>query len=139
MTEQLIAMIDDFGNYDAPVMLPNGDILIRRNAPLVPNPTRAVASDSPLHRTGEIELYAPPGSVRSRRADQAQDLLRRLGDVGARPEDRLHPGVFQELIVLLRDHPAADHQDIPAPRRLQRLDQLRRQRLVPRRLDWRCR
>jgi hypothetical protein len=35
---QLIAMIDDIQNYDAPVMLPNGDILIRRNAPLVPLP-----------------------------------------------------------------------------------------------------
>jgi hypothetical protein len=33
---QLIGMIDDFKNYDAPVMLPNGDILIRRNAPLGP-------------------------------------------------------------------------------------------------------
>ncbi len=33
---QLIALIDDIENYDAPVMLPNGDILIRRNAPLVP-------------------------------------------------------------------------------------------------------
>ncbi len=33
---ELVALIDDFANYDAPVMLPNGDILIRRNAPLVP-------------------------------------------------------------------------------------------------------
>ena len=33
---QLVAMIDDFKNYDAPLMLPNGDILIRRNAPLLP-------------------------------------------------------------------------------------------------------
>jgi len=33
---QLVAMIDDFKNYDAPVMLPNGDIIIRRNAPLLP-------------------------------------------------------------------------------------------------------
>lgn len=46
---QLIALIDDFQNYDAPIMLPNGDILIRRNAPLsqpdpVPGPN------------GEIEL-----------------------------------------------------------------------------------
>lgn len=32
---QLIALIDDFTNYDAPVMLPNGDILIRRNAPQI--------------------------------------------------------------------------------------------------------
>jgi hypothetical protein len=36
--QQLIAMIDDIKNYDAPVMLPNGDILIRRNAPLLPKP-----------------------------------------------------------------------------------------------------
>jgi hypothetical protein len=49
---QLIAMIDDFGNYDAPVMLPNGDILIRRNAPLLPVP-----SDEPVPGpNGEIEL-----------------------------------------------------------------------------------
>jgi hypothetical protein len=34
--QQLIALIDDIQNYDAPVMLPNGDILIRRNAPLAP-------------------------------------------------------------------------------------------------------
>lgn len=35
---QLVAMIDDFKNYDAPEMLPNGDIIIRRNAPLLPKP-----------------------------------------------------------------------------------------------------
>lgn len=35
---QLIALIDDIKNYDAPIMLPNGDILIRRTAPLVPGP-----------------------------------------------------------------------------------------------------
>lgn len=34
--QQLIALIDDVKNYDAPVMLPNGDILIRRKVPLVP-------------------------------------------------------------------------------------------------------
>jgi hypothetical protein len=47
---QLIAIIDDFKNYDAPVMLPNGDILIRRNAPLAPQP------DVPPGPNGEIEL-----------------------------------------------------------------------------------
>lgn len=36
--QQLITMIGDFQNYDAPVMLPNGDILIRRNKPLLPKP-----------------------------------------------------------------------------------------------------
>jgi hypothetical protein len=51
---QLVAMIDDFKNYDAPVMLPNGDILIRRNAPLVPVPR---LPDRPLPGPkGEIEL-----------------------------------------------------------------------------------
>jgi hypothetical protein len=33
---ELIKMIDDFRNYDAPEMLPNGDIIIRRNPPLIP-------------------------------------------------------------------------------------------------------
>jgi hypothetical protein len=49
---QLIALIDDIKNYDAPVMLPNGDILIRRNAPLVPR-----LDDLPKPGpNGEIEL-----------------------------------------------------------------------------------
>ncbi|OYX26686.1 MAG: hypothetical protein B7Z10_02615 [Rhodobacterales bacterium 32-66-7] len=48
---QLVAMIDDFGNYDAPIMLPNGDILIRRNAPLPPKDPAPV----PLP-DGSIEL-----------------------------------------------------------------------------------
>ena len=47
---QLIAMIDDFRNYDAPVMLPNGDILIRRNAPLIKPDLPAPGPN------GEIEL-----------------------------------------------------------------------------------
>jgi hypothetical protein len=46
---QLIALVDDFANYDAPIILPNGDILIRRNAPLVP--TEPVPGPN-----GEIEL-----------------------------------------------------------------------------------
>jgi hypothetical protein len=48
---QLFALVDDFKNYDAPVMLPNGDILIRRNAPLVP-----LAPDPVPGPNGEIEL-----------------------------------------------------------------------------------
>ena len=48
--QQLIAMIDDIKNYDAPVMLPNGDILIRRNAPVLPKP------DFVPGPNGEIEL-----------------------------------------------------------------------------------
>ncbi len=47
---ELVGMIDDFKNYDAPVMLPNGDILIRRNAPLGPKPEFAPGPN------GEIEL-----------------------------------------------------------------------------------
>jgi hypothetical protein len=51
---QLIGMIDDFANYDAPVMLPNGDILIRRNAPLVPRP--ALPDEPVPGPNGEIDL-----------------------------------------------------------------------------------
>jgi hypothetical protein len=51
---QLIALIDDIENYDAPVMLPNGDILIRRNAPLVPK--MGPQSDPEPGPNGEIEL-----------------------------------------------------------------------------------
>ncbi|SEN30840.1 hypothetical protein SAMN04488003_1139 [Loktanella fryxellensis] len=41
---QIMAQIDDIGNYDAPVLLPNGDILMRRSpdAPrFVPQPRDA--------------------------------------------------------------------------------------------------
>ena len=47
---QLIAMIDDFKNYAAPEMLPNGDIIIRRTAPLMPK------LDFLPGPNGEIEL-----------------------------------------------------------------------------------
>lgn len=33
---ELMALIGDFRNYDSPVVLPNGDILIRRKIPLPP-------------------------------------------------------------------------------------------------------
>lgn len=46
----LMALIDDVGNYDFPVMLPNGDILIRRNVPLAPK------GDPQPDPNGEIEL-----------------------------------------------------------------------------------
>lgn len=51
---QLIAMIDDFKNYDAPVMLPNGDILIRRNAPMA-TPGAPIPGPVP-GPNGEIDL-----------------------------------------------------------------------------------
>jgi hypothetical protein len=34
--KELVAMIDDFRNYSGPEMLPNGDIIFRRTAPLPP-------------------------------------------------------------------------------------------------------
>lgn len=51
---QLIALIDDIENYDAPLMLPNGDILIRRNAPMLPK--MAPQADPAPGPNGEIEL-----------------------------------------------------------------------------------
>lgn len=51
---QLIALIDDFKNYDAPIMLPNGDILIRRTKPLTPRfDPKVLPEPGP---NGEIEL-----------------------------------------------------------------------------------
>ncbi|MDP3197795.1 hypothetical protein [Tabrizicola sp.] len=57
---ELFAIVDDFTNYDMPVILPNGDILIRRNAPPSPktNPRsepepKAEPQPGP---NGEIEL-----------------------------------------------------------------------------------
>lgn len=47
---ELFSIVDDFTNYDMPVMLPNGDILIRRNAPLLPE------TDPQPGPNGEIEL-----------------------------------------------------------------------------------
>lgn len=47
---QLMALIDDVKNYEGPVMLPNGDILIRRKTPVAPQ------SDSVPGPNGEIDL-----------------------------------------------------------------------------------
>ena len=52
--QELIALIDDIKNYDAPVMMPNGDILIRRNAPMLPK--MAPQSEPKPAPNGEIEL-----------------------------------------------------------------------------------
>jgi len=49
LADQLFALIDNIGNYEAPVMLENGDILIRRK-PAAPAPLPA-----PL-KEGEVEL-----------------------------------------------------------------------------------
>ena len=45
MADQLFKLIDDIGNYEAPVVLDNGDILIRRK-PAAPEPLKE----------GEVEL-----------------------------------------------------------------------------------
>lgn len=43
---ELFALVDDFTNYDMPVVLPNGDILIRRNAPLSPKTAPEAAPET---------------------------------------------------------------------------------------------
>jgi len=53
---ELVAMIDDFANYGAPVMLPNGDILIPRKTPLVPPPPDEPVPGPVPGPDGSIEL-----------------------------------------------------------------------------------
>lgn len=51
---ELAALVDDIRNYQAPEMLDNGDIIIRRKTPLVP---KAGPDAAPLPGpNGEIEL-----------------------------------------------------------------------------------
>ena len=52
--------------------------------------------------------------------------------MGARAEDCLDAVIIKKLVILLRDHPAADHQDILRPGSLERGNQFRREGLVPR-------
>ena len=87
------------------------------------NPARA--NDRHLH-SAHPSLSAPGVS------HQIEDLGRRFRDVGSGPEDSRNARVFQEMIVLRRNDPATDHENLTCVGRIQRLDQLGRQRLVPR-------
>ncbi len=51
---ELFALVDDFTNYEMPVILPNGDILIRRTTPL--DPKAAPQTEPQPGPNGEIEL-----------------------------------------------------------------------------------
>lgn len=53
LADQLFTLIDKIGNYEAPVMLENGDILIRRK-PAAPAPQPA-PRPAPL-KEGEVDL-----------------------------------------------------------------------------------
>src|SRR3954452_17361714 len=55
--------------------------------------------------------------------DDAQDLVRRLGNVGARTVDRGDTGLSQEVVILGRNDAAADHDDVLGPCLLQFLVQ----------------
>src|SRR5580692_6629966 len=57
-------------------------------------------------------------------ADEAEDLGRRAGDVGAGAVDGGDAGLLQELVVLGRDDSTADDQHVPRARRGQGLDEL---------------
>lgn len=58
MLRDLALMIDDLQNYDPPVKLPNGDILLRRRAPTEtgPVPGQPVPGTPPSGTPGQIEL-----------------------------------------------------------------------------------
>ena len=48
---ELVRLLGDFSAYEAPVVLPGGDILIRRKQP--PGPEDSLAGDAPM---GETDL-----------------------------------------------------------------------------------
>jgi hypothetical protein len=56
----LVTMIEDVANYEAPVRMPNGDILIRRKpgAPPLPAPAPENAPDAPAGTPQD-----PPGGI----------------------------------------------------------------------------
>ena len=60
--------------------------------------------------------------------------MRGFRDIRARTKDRFYPAVIKELIVLLRDNAATNHDDIIRTSILERLHQFWRERLMPRRL-----
>src|SRR3954454_20356142 len=79
----------------------------------------------------------PANTVRGRASrrqkllpDQPQYLRRGGRNVRARPEDRADAGFFQEIVVLRRDHAAADDEDVAGALLAQRVDQGRDQGLV---------
>jgi hypothetical protein len=56
---QLLALVDDVRNYEAPERLPNGDVIIRRRADAPPPPELPQAPAAPTDKPapeGEIEL-----------------------------------------------------------------------------------
>jgi hypothetical protein len=53
---ELFALVDDFTNYEMPVILPNGDILIRRTTPMDPKAAPAPEALPQPGPNGEIEL-----------------------------------------------------------------------------------
>src|SRR5512139_1583268 len=68
----------------------------------------------------------------ARRLDLFEHFLRAHRDRRARAEDALDAGLVEELVVLLRDHAADEHDDVAATLLLQLVDDRRHQRLVPR-------
>lgn len=58
---ELFALVDDFTNYDMPVVLPNGDILIRRNAPLDPGISPEPAPEAPPKAEPDPQADPAPG------------------------------------------------------------------------------
>lgn len=50
---KLLEMLNDFSAYDLPEMLPNGDIIIRRREPLIPE---GEGGEAPVGEDAEVEL-----------------------------------------------------------------------------------
>lgn len=56
LQDRLGTVVDDLDAYEAPEILPNGDILIRRREPLPADPDAPVAPELPPNPDGTVDL-----------------------------------------------------------------------------------
>ena len=88
---------------------------------------------------GEHVVGEAHGSVRGRSARAGRGPCGGLEDVGAGPEDGGDAGVVEEVVVLGRDHAAADHDHVVGAGGPELVDQLRARASCARRPGTRCR
>src|SRR5574343_272716 len=99
----------------------------RRWPASTPSTSWRSASDRRLARIGASSSFI---RLAARVADFFQHSLGRILDAGTRAEDGLGTSSVEGIVILRRNHTAGEDDDVVGALRLQRLDDLRHQRLV---------